>query len=92
MIAAAVTTANLCAAVCSALAAYHWRRAAQVKEPPETLLGSFGWDGPAGVDASPLVAYARESGRRNKTAAWWSAATAACAFAAWALQLFLSPG
>jgi hypothetical protein len=52
-----------------------------VKDPPKALLGSFGWAGPdnapnAGVDATPLVEYAQESGRRNKIAALWSAAAA----------------
>lgn len=96
MIRVAITVANLFAAVCSALAAYHWYRAAQVKEPPAVLLGSMGYasrENPfapnAGVDASPLVKHAQESARRNKTAALWSAATAGFAGLAWALGLLI---
>jgi hypothetical protein len=91
--------ANLLAAVCSAIAAYHWYRASQVKDPPAALLGSYGYgsltrprEPNAGVDASPLVKYAQESAKRNKTAALWSAAAAAFAGLGWMLGLFTSHG
>lgn len=77
------------AAVCSALAAYHWYRAAQV-EAPIKLEGVSGWGGPTTVDATPLAEFASESGRRNKVAALWSAAAGAFAGLAWALGTYLS--
>jgi hypothetical protein len=92
MIQALNSIPNLLAAVCSALAAYHWYRASQVKDPPSALVGSVGWDTPVGVDAKPLVEYARESRKRNKTAALWSAAAAAFAGLGWALGLFAGWG
>jgi hypothetical protein len=92
----AISASNLLAAVCSALAAYHWYRASQVKDPPTALVGYAGWysreqPGPnAGVDASPVVKYARESAKRNKTAALWSAFAAGFAGLGWVLELFTS--
>jgi hypothetical protein len=87
--------ATFLAAICSALAAYHWYRAAQVKDPPTVFVGVAGYatrTRPAApnatVDASALVEYARESAKRNKTAALWSAAAAFFAFLAWGLGLF----
>lgn len=64
------------AAASSALAAYFWYHAAQL-------------DAGANVDASasPLIEYARESGRRNKMAASWSAAAAAFAGIGWVMGL-----
>jgi hypothetical protein len=41
------------------------------------------------VDTRPLVQFARESGRRNKVAASWSAA-AFFAFVAWAIGAYVS--
>src|ERR1700677_386059 len=85
MIQLAISATNLLTAICSALAAHHWYRASRVKDPPAALVGYAGWyssEHPApnaGVDASPLVEYARESGKRNRTAAQWSAAAAAFA-------------
>jgi hypothetical protein len=91
------SASNLLAAVANALAAYHWYQAAQVKNPPAVLVGSGGgwvsqakpFEPNAGVDASPLVEYARESSKRNKTAATWSAAAAAFAALGWVLGLFV---
>jgi hypothetical protein len=62
-------------AVSSLIAAVWWYRASQVEAPGE-LRGDVGYGGPAIVDTRPLVEYARESGRRNKIAALWSAAAA----------------
>jgi hypothetical protein len=95
MIQILVSAANLFAAVSSALAAYHWYHASQVVAPRE-LRGFSMWssrDNPGpnvGVDAGPLVEFARESGRRNKVAALWSAAAALFAFVAWALGTWVS--
>jgi hypothetical protein len=91
-IAVIASATSLLAAICSAFAAYHWYRAAQVEDPPTALLGSTGWDVGVGVDASPLVKYAQESAKRNKTAALWSAAAAAFAGVAWVLGLFIPHG
>lgn len=77
-----VTATTLLAAIASAFAAYFWLRASQVPAPPAALVGQTGWgsrtpSGPtAAVDASPLVEYAQESGRRNKIAALCSAVAA----------------
>ena len=38
-----ITLSNLFAALCSALAAYHWWQASRGKDPPAVLLGSVGW-------------------------------------------------
>ena len=84
-----ITLFDLLAALSSLLAAVFWYRASQV-EAPETLHGGAGWGGPVTVDASPLVNFVRESGRRNKVAALYSAAAALCAFLSWGLGL-LSP-
>lgn len=43
----------------------------------------------AGVDAKPLVEWARESSKRNKTAAIWSMAAAVFAVLGWVLALFM---
>jgi hypothetical protein len=61
-------TLYLLGAVSSLIAAVWWYRASQVEAPGE-LRGDVGYRGPA-------VEYARESGRRNKIAALWSAAAA----------------
>lgn len=98
MIQAIISAATFLAAVCSALAAYHWFQASRV-EAPETLIGTAPFDleiAPIGsqvdvvVDTKPLVEYARESAKRNKVAALWSATAATCAGLAWALGLFNS--
>ena len=89
-----ITLLNLLAAVCSALAAYRWYQATQIKDPPTALLGTFGWVGreqtgpTGGVDAKPLVEWVQESGRLNKVAATWSAAAALFAFLSWGSGLF----
>jgi len=82
------------AAACSALAAFFWYHAAQLETPSAAFLGYRGLSledarPNAGFDASSLVEYAQESGRRNKVAAAWSAAAAACAGIGWALGLLL---
>jgi hypothetical protein len=62
-------------AVSSLIAAIWWYRASQV-ETSEELHGDVRYGGPAIVDTRPLLEYTRESGRRNKIAALWSAAAA----------------
>jgi hypothetical protein len=81
---------NFLAALLSLIAAICWYQAAQVKAPPKVLVGSFGWAGDdnapnGGVDATPLVKYAQESGQRNKVAALSSAAAALFMFLSWFL-------
>jgi hypothetical protein len=90
------TLLNLLAALCSALAAYRWLHASQVKDPPAALVGSAGWTsrngGPnVGVDTTPLVEWAQESGRLNKLAATWSAWAAFFAFLSWGLGSLAHP-
>lgn len=91
-------TINILTAICSGFAAYHWYRASQVKEPPAALVGYAGFtsrgDGHtvkpnASVDANPLVEWARESSKRNKTAATRSVAAAVFAALGWVLALFI---
>jgi hypothetical protein len=82
VLALSIPAFNLLAALSSALAAFFWFRASQV-EAPRQLHGEVAYGGPATVDASPLVEYAQESGRRNKAAALCSAAAAFFAFLAW---------
>jgi hypothetical protein len=87
-----ITLLNLLAALCSALAAYRWLQASQVKDPPAAPLGSAGWTsrngGPnAGVDTTPLVEWAQESGRLNKLPATCRAWAALFAFLSWGLGL-----
>jgi hypothetical protein len=43
------------------------------------------------VDATPLAEYAQESGKRNKTAALWSAGAAVFAFLSWTLGFLADP-
>jgi hypothetical protein len=85
------TLSNLLAAVCSALAAYRWYQATQIKDPPTALHGNYGWDVGVGVDATPLVKWVQESGRLNKVAATWSAVAALFAFLSWGLRLLAHP-
>jgi hypothetical protein len=90
-LALSIPALNFLGALSSLLAAFYWFRASQVKAPPKALLGvapladsefrtnavvDCGNGSNAFVDATPLVEYAQESGRRNKTAALWSAAAA----------------
>jgi hypothetical protein len=89
-----ITLSNLLAAICSALAAYYWFRATQVKDPPATLQGSFGFGTrtppfkpTGGVNSTPLVKWAQDSGKANRVAASWSAAAAFFAFLSWGLGL-----
>ena len=92
-----VSATTFLAALASALAAYFWYHAAMVDPPPTVLTGSSRWasranpDAPnAVVDATPLIKFAKESGRRNKVAALWSAAAASFAFLGWALGAYAS--
>ena len=71
--------------ITSALAAYFWYQASQVKAPPKALHGNHGWDVGVGVDATPLVQYAQDSGERNKIAALWGAGAALFTFQSWGL-------
>jgi hypothetical protein len=89
-----LTLFNLLAAICSALAAYHWWQASQGKDPPAALLGSVGWATHGGnttnaaVGTGPLVKWAQESNKLNKVAATWSALAALFAGLSWVLGLF----
>ena len=87
MIQLAINASSFLAAVSSALAAFFWYRASQV-EAPKDLVGSAPMGGPVVVNTRPLVEFAKESGRRNKVAALWSAAAAFFAFLAWGLGMF----
>jgi hypothetical protein len=82
-----ITLLNLLAAVSSALAAYRWYQATQIKDPPTALLGNLGYGVGVGVDATPLVKWAQDSSKLNKVAASWSAAAALFAFLSWGLGL-----
>ena len=90
-----ITLLNLFAAVCSALAAYHWWQASQGKDPPAALVGSTGWGSylvphapTAAVGTAPLVKWAQESNKLNKVAATWSAWAALFMFLSWGFGLF----
>jgi hypothetical protein len=91
-----VSASAFLAALSSVLAAYFWYRAAKVRAPAAMLQGFSVWGSHtrfaphAGVDASPMVEYARESGRRNKVAALWSAVAALFAFLGWGLGAYVS--
>jgi hypothetical protein len=87
MIAHLTTLSNFLAALSSVLAACFWFQASQGKDPPKALLGNSGWDAGVGVDTTPLVKWAQESSKLNKTAALWSAAAALFTFLAWGLGL-----
>jgi hypothetical protein len=93
MMAYLITQFNILAALSSALAAYFWYQASQVKAPPKTLKGGTTLFHPqlnpqnTSIDTSPLVDYVQESGRLNKVAAKWSAAAALFAFLSWGLGL-----
>ncbi len=86
---------NFFAAVSSLLAAFYWYRASQVGDLPNALVGATGWGSRkdqkpnAAVDASQLVKFVKESGRRNTVAAQWSAGAASFMFLSWTLGLFL---
>jgi hypothetical protein len=96
MIAHLITLSNALAALSSALAAYFWYQASQVQAPPKILMGGSSWYHPelnpqnASIDATPLVEFAKESGRRNKVAALWSMSAAIFAFLGWALGAWVS--
>lgn len=92
-----VSVFSFLAAAASAFAAYFWFRASLVPAPPAMLHGSAAWASRtqpgrpnASVDASQVVEYARESGRRNKVAALWSMAAAIFAGLAAALGAYAS--
>ena len=59
MMAHLLTLSNILAALSSALAAYFWYRASQVKAP------TYGYGVGGGADAKSVIEYAQESGRRN---------------------------
>jgi hypothetical protein len=93
-----ITLLNLLAAICSALAAYHWFQASQGKDPPAALLGTGGAyrkrgsNAPnAGVDTTPLVKWAQDSNKLNKVAATWSAWAALFMFLSWGFGLVAHP-
>lgn len=86
-----ISAFTLLAAVSSALAAFYWYRASQVDAPRE-LRGTALIGGSVPINTRPLVEFARESGRRNKVAALWSAAAAFFAFLSWALGLLTVTG
>jgi hypothetical protein len=80
-LALSIPVINILGAISSLIAAFYWYRASQVVAPPNALFGVgpftgayYGNGSNFHVNASPLVEYAQESGRRNKIAAWWSAA------------------
>jgi hypothetical protein len=54
------------------------------------LVGSVPLGGPVMINTNPLVEFAKESGRRNKVAALWSAAAAFFAFLGWALGAYVA--
>jgi hypothetical protein len=93
-----ITLLNLLAAVCSAFAAYHWWQATRVKDPPPALQGSGGawttrtpgapFTPNTAVDSTPLVEWAKESGKANRVAATWSAWAALFMFLSWGFGLF----
>jgi hypothetical protein len=84
----AVSLLTALAAFSSGVAAWLWYLASQV-DAPETLEGFSVWGSRLEpnrpnvvIDATPLIEFAQESGRRNTAAAQWSAAAAALGFLA----------
>jgi hypothetical protein len=84
------------AGLTSGRAAWLWYRASQV-DAPKTLEGFSVWttraepDRPnVKIDATPLIEFAQESGRRNKAAAHWSAAAAVFGFLAGMLAAYVA--
>jgi hypothetical protein len=88
-----VSVLTALAAFSSGVAAWLWYLASQV-DAPETLEGFPVWGSRTEggnrvvIDASPIIEFAQESGRRNTAAAQWSAAAAALAFLAGLLSAY----
>jgi hypothetical protein len=90
----AVSLLTALAAFSSGVAAWLWYLASQV-DAPETLEGFSVWASRAepnrsnvSIDATPLIEFAQESGRRNTAAAQWSAAAAGLGFLAGMLSAY----
>jgi hypothetical protein len=82
-LALSIPVLNILGALSSLLAAFYWYRVSQVEAPPNAFFGvgpfpdaNYGNGSNIFVDASPLVKYTQDSGRKNKIAALWSAAAA----------------
>jgi hypothetical protein len=69
---------NLISAAAALIAAFFWYKSSQVNYPA-SISGIVPYGGGAYIDAKPIAAAARESGRLNKIAA---SASAVAAFAA----------
>jgi hypothetical protein len=85
------------AALASGWAAWLWLLASKV-DAPKTLEGTHMITSRAEphkpnvvIDASPIIDFAQESGKRNKAAATWSAVAALFAFLSWGLGLVAHP-
>lgn len=96
MIQLAVSVLTALAGLTSGRAAWLWYRASQV-DAPRTLEGFSVWASRAEpnrpnvqIDATPLIEFAQESGRRNKAAAQWSAAAAVFGFLAGMLGAYVA--
>jgi hypothetical protein len=61
------------------------------ERPPEGASRQFWLDVGVGVDTTPLVEWAQDSSKLNKTAALWSAVAAVCAGLSWGLGLLAHP-
>jgi hypothetical protein len=92
----AVSLLAALAGLTSGRAAWLWYRASQV-DAPRTLEGFSVWASLAEpnrpnvkIDATPLIEFAQESGRRNKAAAQWSAAAAVFGFLAGMLGAYVA--
>jgi hypothetical protein len=90
----AISLLTAAAGLTSGRAAWLWYLASQVNAP-QILDGFSVWTSRAdpkrpniSVDATPIIKFAQESGRRNKAAARWSAAAAALAFLAGLLSAY----
>jgi hypothetical protein len=96
----AVSVLTALAGLTSGIAAWLWYLASQV-EAPKTLEGYPVWGSRMEggnrvvIDASPIIDFAQESGRKNTAAAQWSATAAGLgflvgmlsAYAAWPLHI-----
>jgi hypothetical protein len=90
----AVSLLTALAGLTSGIAAWLWYIASQV-DAPETLEGFSSWGSRAepnrpnvSIDATPLIEFAQESGRRNTAAAQWSATAAGLGFLAGMLSAY----
>jgi hypothetical protein len=92
----AISLLTALAALSSGVAAWLWYRASQVFAP-EMLDGWFSVGASRAdprrpninIDATPIIEFAQESGRRNSAAARWSAAAAFFAFLAGVLGAYV---